>query len=51
MTFVTTYRGVNIWRNGPGYALPYVALTDRGQLAADTLNGLRRLIREGSDRP
>jgi hypothetical protein len=49
MTYVRTFHGVNIWRNGPGFALRYTARLDNGQrLAADTLAGIKALIREGS---
>lgn len=38
-----TYRGVVIWHNpASGYALRWTAL---GGLAADTLEGIKRLIR------
>lgn len=42
------YKGVIIWRNTtPGYALRYTAQTGSGQkLAADTLAGIKQLIRE-----
>jgi hypothetical protein len=43
MTGARTYRGVTIWRNdSPGHRLRWTA----GRLAADTLQGLKALIRE-----
>lgn len=40
--FHSTYCGVTIWRNtAPGYALRWTG----GGMAADTLAGLKRLIR------
>jgi hypothetical protein len=43
-----TYKGIIIWRNCvSGYALRYTARTSNGQqLAADTLAGIKKLIRE-----
>lgn len=44
---VVTYRGVNIWRNTePGHRLRWSAL---GYGAADTLEGMRRLIRDAQE--
>ncbi len=42
------YKGVIIWRNtSAGYALRYTATANNGQrLAADTLAGIKQLIRE-----
>ncbi len=42
------YLGVYIYRNSePGYALPWTARLDSGeQLAADTLAGIKELIKE-----
>jgi len=41
--FHSEYFGVSIWRNmAPGYALRWMA----GRFAADTLAGIRALIRE-----
>jgi hypothetical protein len=40
------YRGVTIWRNTtPGYALRWNARTEWGPVSADTLAGIRELIR------
>ena len=40
------YMGVIIFRNTePGYRLRYTALTSKGMLAADTLEGIKELIR------
>lgn len=40
----STYKGVNIYRNtSAGYALRY---TCEGGLAADTLQGIKQLIKE-----
>jgi hypothetical protein len=45
MRNVVTYMGVNIWRNqGRGYGLRWSAL---GYGAADTLAGMKQLIKEG----
>jgi hypothetical protein len=45
MRNVVTYMGVNIWRNqGIGYGLKWSAL---GYGAADTLAGMKQLIKEG----
>jgi hypothetical protein len=43
-----TYKGVIIWRNcEPSYKLRYTARASNGQqLAADTLAGIKQLIRE-----
>jgi hypothetical protein len=42
---VVTYYGVNLWRNlEPGYRLEWSAL---GFGAADTLAGMKRLVKEG----
>jgi hypothetical protein len=40
------YRGVFIYRNGPGHALRYYTITPR--LAADTLEGIKQAIREAT---
>lgn len=42
------YKGVTIWRNTQaGYHLRYTAKASNGQrLAADTLSGIKQLIRE-----
>lgn len=46
-TFHSTYRGADIWRQWGGYALPYTALIEgQGSVAADTLRGIRELIKE-----
>lgn len=46
MTPRSTYFGVTIWRkNSFGYALSWTAQGPNGQLAADTLAGIRELIR------
>jgi hypothetical protein len=43
----STFRGCTIWRNTqPGYQLRYTALTPSGHVAADTLAGIRELIRD-----
>lgn len=45
----STYRDAIIWRQWGGNGLPWIASVDReGLLAADTLQGLRRLIREAA---
>lgn len=42
----STYFGVDIYRNTePGYRLRYRARTRIGGIAADTLDGIRALIR------
>lgn len=43
-----TYLGVSIYRKSePGYALPWTARLDSGeQLAADTLAGIKQMIKE-----
>jgi len=47
MKLHSTYKGCNIWRNTePGYKLRYWAMTGNGQVAADTLQGIREAIRE-----
>lgn len=47
MKTVWTYYGYVIFRNTiPGYALRYTCLGPNGRLAADTLAGMRELIRE-----
>lgn len=40
----STYYGINIWRQSAIGRLRYTALTTNGQLAADTLDGIRSLI-------
>jgi hypothetical protein len=41
-----TYMGIHIHRNeGPGYKLRYWALTDTGQIAANTIQEMKGLIR------
>jgi hypothetical protein len=46
--FHSTYRGVNIWRNTePGYRLRWYTVSP--SLAADTLAGIKHLIREYVD--
>jgi hypothetical protein len=48
MTAHSTYYGVLIWRNTqPGYKLRWTA----GRLAADTLAGIRSLIRDELKKP
>lgn len=43
----STYFGVTIWRRtGAGYATRWTAAGPQGQLAADTLAGIRQLIRD-----
>jgi hypothetical protein len=43
----STYFGVFIWRKTtPGYQLPWTAVVNGDMLAADTLAGIRELIRE-----
>lgn len=50
--FHSTYRGANIWRQWGGSALRWTAMIDgHGTRAADTLAGIRSLIREALDRP
>ena len=45
--FHSTYHGANIYRQWGGYALPWTAfMLGHGTKAADTLAGLKRLIRE-----
>lgn len=45
------YRGVAIFPNtAPGYALRWSARHDGKPLAADTLQGIKRLIREAKER-
>jgi hypothetical protein len=42
------YKGCTIWYSTePGYRLRWTAMTARGQVAADTLAGIKQLIREG----
>lgn len=50
-TFHSTYFGCNIYRQSGGYRLPWLVIGGpRGsQLAADTLAGIRELIREERD--
>lgn len=46
----STYRGATIYRQWGGYALPYTAWIDgKGTRAADTLAGIRQLIREAME--
>jgi hypothetical protein len=49
--FHSIYRGCHIYRNTKGgHALPWEAYVDgRGFVYADTLTGIRELIRERSD--
>jgi hypothetical protein len=47
--FHSTYRGVNIYRSDePGYRLRWTTIAPR--LAADTLDGIKALIRDRLDR-
>jgi hypothetical protein len=47
--FHSAYRGASIYRNTePGYRLRWTALCFGKRFAADTLDGIRRLIREDS---
>lgn len=47
VAMVWTYRGVVIFKNeAPGHRLKYSARTAAGMVAADTLAGIRQLIRE-----
>lgn len=42
------YKGHIIWYSpAPGYRLRWTARTARGQVAADTLAGIKQLISEG----
>lgn len=44
---VWNYCGIIIFRKTtPGYQLPYTARTLKGLLAADTLKGIRELIKD-----
>lgn len=46
-TFHSTYRGAKIWRQWGGYSLRYTALIEgQGTVSADTLRGIRELIKE-----
>lgn len=42
------YRGINIYRNAPGHRLRWFSIAP--SLAADTLAGMKALIRETVDR-
>lgn len=46
-TFHSTYRGAKIYRQWGGYGLPYTAwIENEGTVSADTLRGIRELIKE-----
>ncbi len=45
------YRGVIIFRNPPGYALPYYfRIEGAGNYASDTLRGAKEIIRDVMDK-
>lgn len=49
MTYHSTYCGRTVWHNtAAGYALRWIACGEAGQLAADTLAGLRHLVRRAA---
>jgi hypothetical protein len=51
MAYHSTYLGRSIWRNtSAGYSLRWLACSDAGQFAADTLAGLRQLVRRTAGR-
>jgi hypothetical protein len=47
--FHSDYKGATIYRQHGGYALPWTAfISGQGTLAADTLAGIKQLIREAT---